>query len=321
MVDSDGAVRVRPLIDVRRSQILAYLNQGGHRFREDPSNSDERFTRNRLRHRAMPLLERDFNPRLVEALARSADLFREEDHWMESEAARLLADISELGPAGIRLKVEELNRAHPALQRRVLRQSDDLLSLTKPRKSGRQLYLAGLQVERSFDSLWLRRQAPGQPSCISQKASYNGYDYRISIPAEVEIRESGGKLRARFALESEARAKPRGEALPAAAGNSVIIGIEAEVSELTVRSPRPGDRFHPFGAPGRKKLARYLMERKLSLEERSRIPLVVRASSQAVCPAADACDDEILWVAGHAISEGSRLGDNRRGVRLEWLSK
>jgi tRNA(Ile)-lysidine synthase len=61
---------VRPLLPVRRSALLQYLAAIGQAFREDPSNRSMRFTRNRIRHRLLPLLEEEYNPAVVEALLR-----------------------------------------------------------------------------------------------------------------------------------------------------------------------------------------------------------------------------------------------------------
>jgi tRNA(Ile)-lysidine synthase len=61
---------VRPLLPIRRSMLLQYLAAIGQSFREDPSNRSMRFTRNRIRHRLLPLLEEEYNPAVVEALLR-----------------------------------------------------------------------------------------------------------------------------------------------------------------------------------------------------------------------------------------------------------
>lgn len=64
------ATLVRPLLGLRRADVLAYLGDLGQSYREDPSNSDLRFTRNRVRHDLLPRLTEQFNPGVVEALLR-----------------------------------------------------------------------------------------------------------------------------------------------------------------------------------------------------------------------------------------------------------
>jgi tRNA(Ile)-lysidine synthase len=78
---------VRPLLGVRRRELEQYLKDVGQSWREDSSNADERFTRNRVRKLVVPVLEREFNPAVAENLAELAEIARgEEDYW-ENEIA------------------------------------------------------------------------------------------------------------------------------------------------------------------------------------------------------------------------------------------
>ncbi len=78
---------VRPLLGFRRAELEAYLREIGQKWREDASNADDRFTRNRVRHALLPLIEREFNPSVAENLSELAEIARgEEDYW-ENEAA------------------------------------------------------------------------------------------------------------------------------------------------------------------------------------------------------------------------------------------
>ena len=92
---SAGGVRagegriVRPLLGVRREQIVAFLTELGQTWREDSSNQDLALTRNRLRHEVLPML-RTINPAAEEALARTAAIARDEEAYWGAEIARLL---------------------------------------------------------------------------------------------------------------------------------------------------------------------------------------------------------------------------------------
>ena len=74
-----GRVRVvRPLLEVSRVEILEYLNAQGLNCREDSSNANRRFLRNRIRHELLPLLEREYNPGIRDVLRRTAEILRAE---------------------------------------------------------------------------------------------------------------------------------------------------------------------------------------------------------------------------------------------------
>jgi tRNA(Ile)-lysidine synthase len=73
---------------------------------------------------------------------------------------------------------------------------------------------------------------------------------------------------------------------------------------LAVRTRRPGDRFHPLGAPGRRKLQDFLVDRKVARERRDTVPLVVDGH------------DRIVWVVGESVAEDFRVTDPSQGVIL-----
>jgi tRNA(Ile)-lysidine synthase len=99
----DGPIDlVRPLLDVRRHDVLAYLEANGLPYRMDSSNRDTTFTRNRLRRELIPQLEHEYNPALVEALCRLARQAGEVQLEMRGLAEELLAR-AELPRAGATL--------------------------------------------------------------------------------------------------------------------------------------------------------------------------------------------------------------------------
>ena len=72
-----------------RAEVEAFLRERGIAWREDSSNADPRFARNRIRHQLTPQLIRDWNPALAETLAQTADWARAEEAWWEREVDRL----------------------------------------------------------------------------------------------------------------------------------------------------------------------------------------------------------------------------------------
>jgi tRNA(Ile)-lysidine synthase len=327
-----GGRLIRPLLEVRRREIEEYLKSRGIDYREDLSNADLRFTRNRLRHQTLPDLERNFNPRLVETLSKSASLLRDEEDWMERETERVFETLAVQEGGIVGIDVDALSRLHPALRRRVVRRAiervrgdlmnvgqvhvEEVLALAWAGKSGREVHLPGLRADRSFGRLRIRTAPSGRQNV--RERGYNGFEYRLSIPARVRIPEKGGILSAR--LHAEWRWE-RGDVAPRAVGNAVLVAVEEdskELPELVVRSPRPGDRFRALGAPGSKSLMRYLMERRVDREERGLVPLLVRGRERG--GESREREEEILWVVGHGVSESSRLAPGRRLLDLTWVT-
>ncbi len=84
---------VRPLLGVRRRELEAYLADLKQPWREDSTNTDAKFTRNRVRKLVLPLLEREFNPAVVESLAELADIARDEKDYWENEISGWLGTV------------------------------------------------------------------------------------------------------------------------------------------------------------------------------------------------------------------------------------
>ncbi len=94
--DAGGDVHgeiVRPLLAIRRCELQRYLTDLNQPWREDSTNSDSAFTRNRVRKLVMPLLEREFNPAVVESFAELAEIARDEEDYWENEVSGWLGTV------------------------------------------------------------------------------------------------------------------------------------------------------------------------------------------------------------------------------------
>jgi tRNA(Ile)-lysidine synthase len=84
---------IRPLLGVRRRELELYLADLKQHWREDSSNADSKFTRNRVRKLVLPLLEREFNPAVVESLCELAEIARDEEDYWENEISGWLGTV------------------------------------------------------------------------------------------------------------------------------------------------------------------------------------------------------------------------------------
>jgi tRNA(Ile)-lysidine synthase len=117
----DGRI-VRPLLTVRRDEVLGYARARELAWREDPSNADPRYARSRLRQQWLPGLREAFNPRLLRALGDLAETMREESEWIEGlverEAGRRFHDDGD----ATWVDTKDWDRLPDALARRLARQ-------------------------------------------------------------------------------------------------------------------------------------------------------------------------------------------------------
>ncbi len=109
-------VIIRPLIEFRHRELVAFLKARRVRYRIDETNRDTRLTRNRVRRRLIPLLEREYNPAVIEALAHAADILRDEEAFMEQAAASACDSIMQRDDRAVTLRVRPLRALPPRLR-------------------------------------------------------------------------------------------------------------------------------------------------------------------------------------------------------------
>ncbi|MCK4859126.1 MAG: tRNA lysidine(34) synthetase TilS [Candidatus Omnitrophica bacterium] len=111
---------IRPLIETSRQEILDFLKQKKIKFREDKTNKETIYLRNRIRYRLIPYLGR-YNPRIEQILFNTAENLREENGYLEQVAQEAFSQISQYEDKKVTLSLYKLNKLHPVLQKRVLR--------------------------------------------------------------------------------------------------------------------------------------------------------------------------------------------------------
>ena len=102
---------MRPLLRVPRSEIETFLRGRRIPWREDASNREPRFARNRIRYNLLPRLKQDWNPRLAETLAHLADLAYEEERWWATEVARLAQQMLVFSPGAVEVATRSVTCA------------------------------------------------------------------------------------------------------------------------------------------------------------------------------------------------------------------
>ncbi len=280
----------RPLLECSREQIVAYAREYELAWVEDCSNLDLSYSRNRIRHRLIPLLA-ELNPRYGDSLnGLVGQLQEEEDYWQQQTEAGY-CQAAEPGDDGLKLARKVLCAMHPALQKRVLRRALQqvrgslhgidrqhlyaLAALLNGTQSQAQLDLPGCWAARRYEILWLRPLAP---------KPYPVYNHTITVPGE-QVLPDGRILRAFYCPTAVAESRTR-----------VFFAADLLEFPLRVRSWCHGDRFQPFGMTGSKKLKRFFADQRMTAEERGRVPIV--------------CDQErILWIAGERRSRHALISE------------
>jgi tRNA(Ile)-lysidine synthase len=282
---------VRPLLEVSRSDVLAYLHRRGWGWREDSTNQQLELDRNRIRHQLLPSLCREWNPKLPETLAQMAQWAQaEEDYWKTAVAELAERHIQSDG-TGLELQVGALSALPEAAQRRLLRAAiervrgdlasvdfrhvEALRDLAMSGRGGGKLDLPGLEVCRSFDRLRLSKPAAG----LREKQALEGICLEppgtFSIPGsnclvQLKLHDAGQT----FSNWDDTKEGYNGERQRA-------LDWERLPKPLMLRSWQPGDRYQPWGRKRPKKLKSLFQEGKIAAWDRAHWPVITARTSQS----------------------------------------
>ncbi|MBI3002131.1 MAG: tRNA lysidine(34) synthetase TilS [candidate division NC10 bacterium] len=253
-------------------QVEAYARARRLPFRPDPSNADPRFLRNRIRQRLLPFLEKEFNPRVVESVARAAAVLEDDHAYLEGEAARV--------PAAFPLEAGRLRALPVPVRRRVL-----VRALRAALSKGTRVRLEHLQaVEALLDPGGDRGvvRLPGplearlrEGRIVIAAAGQGGSGPPpppLPLPGAGEVR--WGSYRARIGPMEEAGEIAAGPAGAPKARWSVALDADRLQLPLTLRAWQPGDAYRPLGAPGRRKLQDLFTDARVPRERRGRLPVL-----------------------------------------------
>ncbi|MDQ1238920.1 MAG: tRNA(Ile)-lysidine synthase [Thermodesulfobacteriota bacterium] len=275
---------VRPLMGVSRQQIMAFLEENRIPYRVDSSNFDSSVDRNFVRNQLFPFIEDRF-PSFRKPMARTMKVIETEDHFLEGTSEEFYASAVSLQGREMVLNRKQLCEFPEAIARRVVMKAlhcftgpgtrytqshlDLIFSVVfNVRPSGHVHLPRGLTIQRNYDQIRLTRgieDATRQPFVIS-----------VQYPGLVSIPDSD--FRFRFRMLS-----PDLESIDFGTKDAVYYDADELSFPVTLRSPRPGDRFRPWGMKGKRKLKKVLVDAKVPLHERAGLPLVEK-------------DGEIVWV-------------------------
>ena len=266
---------VRPLINVRRSSIEHFLQERGITFVPDTSADEPQYLRNTIRHELLPLLTRQYNPRVVEALCTTAALARDDEALLQDAAARAADDALQLKDDSVHIPIGLLE-GHPHLAGRIVRRAlellrgscrgltsvhtDAVLSLCDCQGSNKKISIpGGLVVRREYNELVMG------PAC-SPAAFHILVD---QLPADILLPQSNARVRIqKLALNDVAALQRNG------ASDTVHLAAESMTLPIIIRSWKPGDRIHPFGFIAEKKIKAVFAEEKIPVRLRACIPLI-----------------------------------------------
>lgn len=282
---------IRPLLGIKRDEIMNYIATHKLPYAVDSSNADTRYLRNSVRLELLPLLQ-DYQPRIIEHLDRLSGILRGEDDFLEKQAATWVEKEAEKDANGdITVPVSSMKRLHASFRNRVIRRLlknrvnnlrridsshiQSVSGLVRSRKPQAVLRLpGGITVSKIYNRIVFS---------LGLKQPVEAYEYTVHGPGTIYLE----------AIDRTMRFEEMDGGMSVGPGNpetTACLDADKLRYPLIIRNFRPGDKFVPLGMKGHRKIKDFFIDLKIPSGTRAITPLVTG-------------QDRILWVAGYRIDD------------------
>lgn len=294
---------IRPLLDISRNEIEDYILEKNINTRLDRTNLESIYNRNKIRLELIPYIVDNFNPNIVDTLWRTSRTMSNDSEFLEEfskERYRQLVKVEDKN--SIILCRQKFSREHIAIKQRIIRHS--IYNLTGTLDGISEIHVRNvLELFERGDT----GKSVDLPNRLEVKTSYDDLIFRI--------KNLNGNKNYKYSLK-------RGQATYVKEWNSIFkmevypiekiqlnfkdrfikyFDYDKIKGEIYIRNRRLGDTIQPFGMSGNKKLKDLFIDKKIPIDEREKIPILVDKN-------------DIIWVVGLRTSEKYKITSYTKNV-------
>lgn len=296
-----GVWIIRPLIEIEKSEIIKFGKKRNIHYRQDSSNLKDIYLRNKIRNSLIPILEKDYNPRIKHVLANLADNITSDYQYLQEITNEKYNKIALKNRDICVVSLKRLLREHTAIRRMILRR-------------------AIAELKGNLDSISYRHWKELE-ECLA-----SGVDsFKINLPKNIFIKREKDllKIYRQNKIREIKREKPARLKIPGGGtfGNyrfqTKLISKKIRIKKtnkdfeyfdfekiklpLMIRFWKKADKIRPLGMKGKKKLHDLFIDEKIASTERDKIPLIVSKN-------------KILWVCGIRMSDDVKIIDSTKKI-------
>ncbi|UWX56580.1 tRNA lysidine(34) synthetase TilS [Maribacter litopenaei] len=272
----------RPLLKYTRDEILDYAQKKGLKWREDESNSDPKYLRNKIRLEIVPKLK-ELHPSFMENFERTLGFLKEAREISENELSRVKESLFQKEDQYLKISVSELKKLHPLkgylyglFREYGFTEWTNVLELLDA-MSGKSIYSKEYVLLKNRDYLILAKNEEQRQEAYEIERDVFTIDYPIGLKSKVVSEKQDN--------------------------TSSIIYLDKNTLKfpLTVRKWKKGDYFYPLGMKGKKKLSKYFKDEK--------VDLFSKAEQWLLCS-----NDQIVWVIGRRADDRFKVRDTTKEI-------
>lgn len=285
---------IRPILDIKKSEIIAYLDFKKIPYAIDHTNFENDYTRNKIRLDIIPKLE-EINPRVVDQIYSLSELAKDDLEVLDGVIGDKFAELSDIKKDKIIFDKAKFDKTNPAILRRIIRKAIETLNGE----------IKDISRENIDEFLTIRDLGTGKKIIKDRLRLRKSYDSYI-----LEIKKTKDKFEEEIYLENVDLINFDGLYIK----TSIINSKKYEKSKnigyfdydkltfpLKVRTRKNGDRFTPLGHRSEKKLKDFFMDQKVDREKRDEIPLIIS-------------NEKIIWLTGLRISDDFKVTESTKRI-------
>lgn len=281
---------IRPMLDVTREEIEDYCRREGLSYVTDSTNTEVKYTRNKIRNQLIPTIEREFNPNITETLSQNSEIMSIENDYLDTVTRAHMCEVCDNG-----IEITKLAAMHRAIALRVIRKmienvigladisgakAEAIFKLALNNETGKTIPVKGDVTARTEYGRLVISETSGECYDFSYPLVIGGSRYIPELDITVTV-EPADKITEK--------------------GKNVAYMTLPE-GEISIRNRRKGDIFYPAGLGGTKKVKEYMINEKIPKNMRSRVGIIT-------------INDEIAWLCGYRADE--RFVFDGKGIKIK----
>jgi tRNA(Ile)-lysidine synthase len=270
---------VRPLLFASKEDLKQFAQENNLKWVEDSSNAEDKYTRNFIRHKLIPLIS-EIYPQAESNLANNISRFREAEYLYNQSIEQLIKKTVEVKGSELHIPILKLQKTNVA--------GTILFELLHP---------LGFTSKQTEEALHLVQSETGKYISSPTHRILKNRNWLIIAPNETTVAGhvliEEGERSVQFAIGSLQLSCEK-EQQVSAENNIALLDASEITFPLILRKWKPGDYFYPLGMRKKKKLARFLIDNKLSATQKEKVWVIEM-------------DKKILWVIGHRIDDRFRI--------------
>ena len=301
---------IRPLIECTREEIEEYCQEHKIEYRIDSTNKETIYFRNKIRLELLPLLSHEYNKNIKDIILHLQSIISEVSAYLQQKTELLFREITKVeGQERIIVDLKKFNPLHPALKRRIIRKSievvkgnlysisfthnDEILKLTEYQSGEKEIYLPdNLKVKKSYDQLIIYKKKifknhPGKTSAP--------WEYNLSVPGQTEIKPLGMEVELKILNSAEVKTSQYSNRKKSDSEFVEFIDYNEVKYPLKLRNRRIGDMFYPLKMTGVKKVKEFFIDNKVPKGHRDLIPILVDS------------EGKIVWIVGMRLDDRVKI--------------